>query len=66
MNMSRPSYKKLLSEMEWTINKINVAENDRNPHRAAHLRALIEYGIAVCQSARECPVPKRPVLSECV
>ncbi len=58
MKKQKRSY---VGEMEWALDEINVAHNDRNPNRAAQINAAVKFGLAVAVARRNKePLPLRP------
>ena len=57
----RPSWKRGCLELEWVLDQINMANNDRNSNRQAQLEKLTRYGLVVGIAVR-CgePFPTRP------
>ncbi len=50
-----------VGELEWALDRIHVANSDRNPNRAAQIAAAVEYGLAVGIARRSrAPMPERP------
>lgn len=58
--MPKPSRSDLLaivSTLQSIIGAIGTAASDRNPNRAAHIEALVQFGHELCIKARESDPP---------
>lgn len=42
-----------IREMWWALEEINSRNHDRNPNRAAQLRAAIDYGLEIARACEE-------------